>query len=247
MPVSSSDLEVGEDCSEIFDKNSVVGESETQSLVNGNLTTTTTTTSTANTTTATANTNITASDVELKGIHENGKSVIGSTTSTELEARVRVASRIVETADAAREAVQQLNKYSFEGGILKVERLMDRRSRAPRGPMGVPPNRGGGIGLPGSSPVPSRHTEFPLRILVLSEMVGAIIGRQGATIRTITQQTRARVDVHRKDNAGSLEKAITIYGNPENCTNACKRIMEVMQEESNNTNKGRNPSKNFGS
>lgn len=51
-------------------------------------------------------------------------------------------------------------------------------------------------------------------------------------------QTRARVDVHRKDNAGSLEKAITIYGNPENCTNACKRILEVMQEESNNTNKG---------
>lgn len=51
-------------------------------------------------------------------------------------------------------------------------------------------------------------------------------------------QTRARVDVHRKDNAGSLEKAITIYGNPENCTNACKRILEVMQEEANNTNKG---------
>lgn len=29
-------------------------------------------------------------------------------------------------------------------------------------------------------------------ILVLSEMVGAIIGRQGGTIRQITQQTRAR-------------------------------------------------------
>lgn len=53
-----------------------------------------------------------------------------------------------------------------------------------------------------------------------------------------SQQTRARVDVHRKDNAGSLEKAITIYGNPENCTNACKRILEVMQEEADNTNKG---------
>ncbi|CAH1175952.1 unnamed protein product [Phaedon cochleariae] len=69
-------------------------------------------------------------------------------------------------------------------------------------------------------------------------MVGAIIGRQGSTIRQITQQTRARVDVHRKDNVGSLEKAITIYGNPENCTNACKKILEVMQQEANNTNKG---------
>ncbi|KAJ4442863.1 hypothetical protein ANN_04456, partial [Periplaneta americana] len=46
------------------------------------------------------------------------------------------------------------------------------------------------------------------------------------------------VDVHRKDNVGSLEKAITIYGNPDNCTNACRRILEVMQQEANNTNKG---------
>ena len=47
-----------------------------------------------------------------------------------------------------------------------------------------------------------------------------------------------RVDVHRKENVGSLEKAITIYGNPENCTNACRRILEVMQQEADNTNKG---------
>ena len=47
-----------------------------------------------------------------------------------------------------------------------------------------------------------------------------------------------RVDVHRKENVGSLEKAITVYGNPENCTNACRRILEVMQQEADNTNKG---------
>lgn len=47
----------------------------------------------------------------------------------------------------------------------------------------------------------------------------------------------SRVDVHRKDNVGSLEKAITIYGNPENCTNACRKILEVMQQEATNTNK----------
>jgi len=62
-------------------------------------------------------------------------------------------------------------------------------------------------------------------------MVGAIIGRGGQTIRQITQQTRARVDVHRKDNLGATEKAITIYGQPENCTNACNRILKVMLEE----------------
>ena len=44
------------------------------------------------------------------------------------------------------------------------------------------------------------------RILVPSEMVGAIIGKDGATIRHITQLTKARVDVHRRENLGSMEK-----------------------------------------
>ncbi|CAG2111331.1 unnamed protein product [Medioppia subpectinata] len=77
-----------------------------------------------------------------------------------------------------------------------------------------------------------RPPDFPLRILVLSDMVGAIIGRSGGTIKQITQQTRARVDVHRKENAGALEKVITIYGNPDNCSEACLKILEVMQTDS---------------
>lgn len=81
------------------------------------------------------------------------------------------------------------------------------------------------------------HADFPLRLLVKSEMVGAIIGRQGATIRQITQESRARVDVHRKDNVGSSEKAISIYGFPDNTSAACKRILEVMVEEANKTDK----------
>ena len=36
---------------------------------------------------------------------------------------------------------------------------------------------------------------------------------------------------------GSIEKAITIYGQPENCTAACLQIMKVMQEEAKNTGK----------
>lgn len=147
-----------------------------------------------------------------------------------------------ETVEQAREAAQHLNGYNLENSSLRVDRLMDRR-RGPRGAIGGGGPMGRAMGAPGTSSPSQRHTDFPLRILVLSEMVGAIIGRQGSTIRTITQQTRARVDVHRKDNAGSLEKAITVYGNPENCTNACKRILEVMQEESNNTNKGEIPLK----
>lgn len=137
-----------------------------------------------------------------------------------------------ETQEQAQQAVNELNGYIYDGSTLKVEFSMERRGRgrgSSRGGAGA-----GFSGLPGSG----RQTDFPLRILVQSDMVGAIIGRQGSTIRQITQQTRARVDVHRKDNVGSLEKAITIYGNPDNCTNACRRILEVMQQEANNTNKG---------
>lgn len=136
-----------------------------------------------------------------------------------------------ETTEQAQQAVNQLNGFDYEGIPLKVEMSSAESRRRGRS------QRSSGVafsGLSGSG----RQTDFPLRILVQSDMVGAIIGRQGSTIRTITQQTRARVDVHRKDNVGSLEKAITIYGNPDNCTNACKKILEVMQQEANNTNKG---------
>ncbi|XP_017461087.1 PREDICTED: insulin-like growth factor 2 mRNA-binding protein 1, partial [Rhagoletis zephyria] len=121
-----------------------------------------------------------------------------------------------------------LNGVEFEGNKLHSEPLDKNQRRTNRNQRNPYP------GMPG----PGRQADFPLRILVQSEMVGAIIGRQGSTIRTITQQSRARVDVHRKENVGSLEKAITIYGNPENCTNACKRILEVMQQEAISTNKG---------
>ncbi|KAL1442069.1 hypothetical protein MTO96_030988 [Rhipicephalus appendiculatus] len=118
-----------------------------------------------------------------------------------------------ETPEQAQQAVAQLRDYEYQGSVLRAE---------------VPP---------------MRQSDFPLRILVLSDMVGAIIGRAGGTIRQITQQSRARVDVHRKENAGSLEKVITIYGNPENCSTACQKILEVMQQEASNTNRGDVPLK----
>ncbi|XP_045458455.1 insulin-like growth factor 2 mRNA-binding protein 3 [Melitaea cinxia] len=137
-----------------------------------------------------------------------------------------------ETPEQAQQAINGLNGCEVEGSRMKVE-AADGMARGGR--RGRPGGGRGGGGAPGTG---ARPTDFPLRLLVQSDMVGAIIGRQGSTIRLITQQSRARVDVHRKDNVGSLEKAITIYGNPDNCTNACKRILEVMQQEANNTNKG---------
>jgi len=126
----------------------------------------------------------------------------------------------------AEKAVNELQETEFRGQTLQA-RLTERRS----------PRRSGGVGLTGGGGNNPRHVEFPLRILVQSDMVGAIIGRGGQTIRQITQQTRARVDVHRKDSVGSVEKAITIYGQPDNCSNACLAILKVMQEEARNTEK----------
>ncbi|GFU21187.1 insulin-like growth factor 2 mRNA-binding protein 3 [Nephila pilipes] len=154
-----------------------------------------------------------------------------------------------ESQDQAQQAYTQLNGFEFEGCLLKVDYAMDRGpgSRSPRGV-----GRGGMRNVPysGNQGFPLRASDFPLRILVLSDMVGAIIGRSGGTIRQITQQSRARVDVHRKENSGAFDKdemysvqVITIYGNPDNCSLACQKILEVMQQEANNTNRGEVPLK----
>ncbi|RWS08686.1 insulin-like growth factor 2 mRNA-binding protein 1 isoform X1, partial [Dinothrombium tinctorium] len=145
-----------------------------------------------------------------------------------------------ESEEQAKQAYNELNGLDYEGTNLKVEIQMEPQPGTSRG---GPGGRGRGAYRPPFAPAAPRPTDFPLRILVLSDMVGAIIGRSGGTIKQITQETRARVDVHRKDSAGSLEKVITIYGNPENCSKACRRIMEVMQQEAANTNRPEIPLK----
>lgn len=67
------------------------------------------------------------------------------------------------------------------------------------------------------------------RILVPSDMVGAIIGKDGATIRMITQRTNARVDVHRRENLGTAEKVGT---GTHACTHTPNLIWEGMRRTS---------------
>lgn len=74
-------------------------------------------------------------------------------------------------------------------------------------------------------------SDLPLRILVQSDMIGAIIGRSGGTIKTITQQSRARIDVHREDCLDQTDKVITINGVPESCSAACAQIMRIIENE----------------
>uniref|UniRef100_A0A8C5D788 RRM domain-containing protein n=1 Tax=Gouania willdenowi TaxID=441366 RepID=A0A8C5D788_GOUWI len=139
----------------------------------------------------------------------------------------------------ARLAWEKLNRSTMENCTLKVSYIPDetaspdgstpggRRSFNSRGP----PRSGS----PGLSPRPKVQSDIPLRMLVPTQFVGAIIGKEGATIRNITKQTHSKIDIHRKENAGAAEKPITIHSTPEGCSKACKTIMEIMQKEAQDT------------
>lgn len=81
----------------------------------------------------------------------------------------------------------------------------------------------------------NKSPDFPLRMLVPTQFIGAIIGKDGLTIKNLTKQTQAKVDIHRKENAGAAEKPITIHSSPEGCSAACRMILQIMQKEANDT------------
>uniref|UniRef100_A0A8C4ED31 Insulin-like growth factor 2 mRNA binding protein 3 n=1 Tax=Dicentrarchus labrax TaxID=13489 RepID=A0A8C4ED31_DICLA len=136
--------------------------------------------------------------------------------------------------DQAR-AMEKLNGSMMENYALKVSYIPDETA-APEGPSAGgrrgfnargPPRSGS----PGLGARPKVQSDIPLRMLVPTQFVGAIIGKEGATIRNITKQTHSKIDIHRKENAGAAEKPITIHSTPEGCSNACTTIMEIMQKE----------------
>ncbi|MCP9259424.1 Insulin-like growth factor 2 mRNA-binding protein 1 [Dirofilaria immitis] len=77
--------------------------------------------------------------------------------------------------------------------------------------------------------------DMPLRIVVDARYVGAIIGQGGSSIREITKESKARcvVDVQRvaRDLTKNTEKVISILGQPEGCSKACTKILEVVRKE----------------
>ncbi|XP_008419904.1 insulin-like growth factor 2 mRNA-binding protein 3 isoform X1 [Poecilia reticulata] len=137
--------------------------------------------------------------------------------------------------DHARLAMEKLNGSMMENYALKVSYIPDETA-APEGPPSGgrrgfnargPPR----AGSPGLGARPKVQSDIPLRVLVPTQFVGAIIGKEGATIRNITKQTHSKIDIHRKENAGAAEKPITIHSTPDGCSNACRTIMDIMQKE----------------
>lgn len=138
----------------------------------------------------------------------------------------------------AQAALRDLNGKSVEGSLLKVTLLPDPADTT-RPPRTKPTNGYANTynGPFGNNPYqnrPKNVPELPTRMLVPSQYVGAIIGKGGESIRAITQKTHARIDVHRKDNPGATEKAITINGTPESCGKAVNSILEIVREEDRN-------------
>ncbi|KAI5087241.1 insulin-like growth factor 2 mRNA-binding protein 3 isoform X1, partial [Silurus meridionalis] len=139
-----------------------------------------------------------------------------------------------EVKEQARQAVEKLNGFMMENYALKVCYIPDETVLCNPPAMG---NRRGGAprGLRQASPSlgtrPKLQSDIPLRMLVPTQFVGAIIGKEGATIRNITKQTHSKIDIHRKENAGAAEKPITVHSTPEGCSSACRSIMEIMQKE----------------
>ncbi|CAH1725379.1 unnamed protein product [Aphis gossypii] len=82
-----------------------------------------------------------------------------------------------------------------------------------------------------TTPAIENETEFVLHILVPSDKTHVIIGEKGAIIKKITRETKAWINISKTNSVGPTEKAITIKGNPENCTNACRTILEILQQK----------------
>ncbi|XP_078260616.1 insulin-like growth factor 2 mRNA-binding protein 2a [Rhinoraja longicauda] len=143
-----------------------------------------------------------------------------------------------ETKEHAKTAIEKLNGHQFETYALKISYIPDQEAtpvpahRPRRGPA-VRPSRDHGSSAGASSS--HKLLDVPLRILVPTQFVGAIIGKEGLTIKSVTQQTQSKVDIHRKENAGAAEKPITIHSTAGGCTAACQMILEIMHKEAQDT------------
>uniref|UniRef100_A0A8C3Y5N9 Insulin like growth factor 2 mRNA binding protein 1 n=1 Tax=Catharus ustulatus TaxID=91951 RepID=A0A8C3Y5N9_CATUS len=143
--------------------------------------------------------------------------------------------------EQTRQAILKLNGHQLESHALKVSYIPDEQPEngrragpgGPGGPGGRGPARPGSPLPPGTPKQPP--LDVPLRLLVPTQFVGAIIGKEGATIRNITKQTQSKIDVHRKENAGAAEKAISIHSTAEGCSAACRMILDIMNKEAKDT------------
>ncbi|KAG9330935.1 hypothetical protein JZ751_021606 [Albula glossodonta] len=98
--------------------------------------------------------------------------------------------------DQARQALEKLNGFLMESYALKVSYIPDESAGQDAPPLaarrGFTPRGTPRQGSPGAGARPKLQSDVPLRMLVPTQFVGAIIGKEGATIRNITKQTQSK-------------------------------------------------------
>ena len=96
--------------------------------------------------------------------------------------------------------MEKLNGSMMENYALKVSYIPDETAAqegpSPSGRRGFNSRGPPRSGSPGLGARPKVQSDIPLRMLVPTQFVGAIIGKEGATIRNITKQTHSKY-VHR--------------------------------------------------
>ncbi|EGD76199.1 hypothetical protein PTSG_00905 [Salpingoeca rosetta] len=121
---------------------------------------------------------------------------------------------VFENEDAAREAAAAIEAADLPGPEPKCFtgiRFGDtRRARKPRPDMALP---------------------FPVQLVVRPSLVGAIIGRGGANIRQLSQVSRARVELERRDpHLGAVGRRVFIDGSLNNTVEAFRALVQLMAD-----------------
>uniref|UniRef100_A0A2I3S0A2 Insulin like growth factor 2 mRNA binding protein 2 n=1 Tax=Pan troglodytes TaxID=9598 RepID=A0A2I3S0A2_PANTR len=164
-------------------------------------------------------------------------SVVFASSLVNTDTETAVVNVTYATREEAKIAMEKLSGHQFENYSFKISYIPDEEVSSPSPPQraqrGDHSSREQGHAPGGTSQ--ARQIDFPLRILVPTQFVGAIIGKEGLTIKNITKQTQSRVDIHRKENSGAAEKPVTIHATPEGTSEACRMILEIMQKEADET------------
>uniref|UniRef100_S4RL71 Insulin like growth factor 2 mRNA binding protein 3 n=1 Tax=Petromyzon marinus TaxID=7757 RepID=S4RL71_PETMA len=159
---------------------------------------------------------------------------------------------VFSTKEQAEIALDMLNNKEVSSRQLKASYIPDEEvpNQSPReagdNRMMRNPKRGGyfprqDAPRPGSPQdcgcsLTMRRPDIPVRILVPAQFLGAVFGKEGATIKKITQDSRSKIDVQRKEWSGSAEKVVTIHSSEEGSIEACRLILDIVRDEAKSTN-----------
>jgi len=80
-------------------------------------------------------------------------------------------------------------------------------------------------------PESERNVRHDVKLVVTNVAAGLVIGKGGATIKDIQEQSSAKINISKRDGCISNERVLVISGDVPQRLDACGRIIEKMAEE----------------